>query len=63
MKREDRSMDIDAFFKEDGIDEYAIVRLEDLPDADRPASCTSFSPLVLLLSSALRSRFLSMKFP
>ena len=28
-------MDIDAFFKEVGIDEYSIVRIEDLPDTDR----------------------------
>jgi hypothetical protein len=28
-------MDLDAFFKKEGIYEYAIVGLEDLPDADR----------------------------
>ena len=28
-------MDLDAFFKEVGINEYAIVRIEDLSDADR----------------------------
>ena len=40
-------MDLDAFFKEEGIFEYAIVRFEDLPDADRsgplhliPSACS-----------------------
>jgi len=28
-------MDLDAFFMEEGIDEYTIVRIEDLQDADR----------------------------
>jgi len=56
-------MDLDAFFKEAGINEYAIVRIEDLSDADRSGPLNSCPPPVLLLSSVRRSRFLSMRRP
>jgi len=41
-------MDLDAFFMEEGIDEYTIVRIEDLQDADR-SGLLHLIPLVLYL--------------